>query len=107
WLNVVVFAGSNITLGLFVVLLGLAQAVVLWRIVPQSRATARAGTAAVVVVAGAALFAPHGAWSFLRSMSGAAWLMANALAAGAVVVRARGHRLPALGLALLAAMSYG
>lgn len=107
FLNIEAFGGSNVSLGLLVVTIGLAQVGLLWSIVPRGADVRPAATASMVVAIAAFGFAPHGAWSFLRAMSGAAWLTANLLAIAAIVVRARGRSVAATVLAVLAALCYG
>lgn len=107
WINAELFAGSNVTLGLYVVLVALIQVALLWTLIPQDRQVHPFAAAALTVSVGALVFAPHGAWSFLRGMSGAAWITANTFAVAAIVVRARGHHYQSHALALFAALSYG
>lgn len=106
WVNVQLWHGSNRTLGLFVVAVVAAQVGLL--LVLLSRSTIGvAGRIGVTAAASGLLFSPLGAWNFLKSMSGTAWLTANLFVLGAITLRVCGKRwLPSL-LAAAACASYG
>ena len=84
WLNLQATGGSNISLGLVVVAIVLAQLGVLlviardlgrrWPLLPPL----------LVALAGVLLLGRQGAWHFMKSMSGAAWLTANLFAISAI-----------------------
>lgn len=107
WLNLQATGGSNISLGLVVVAIVLAQLGVLlviardlgrrWPLLPPL----------LVALAGVLLLGRQGAWHFMKSMSGAAWLTANLFAISAIWAQLRGRRFLAIGFAALATISYG
>ena len=106
WLNVHNTGGSNIALGLVVVvivaMLLALLADVLWRSAMPSLVKI-----AILVAASALLFSPLGAWNFLKAMSGTAWLTANTCAVAALVMRSRGRVWTACALGVAACLSYG
>ena len=106
WLNIKLFAGSNTSLGLFVMALGLGQLFVVGHILRRS-SLAAAVQIALFLVASALIFDLNGTWSFAKSMSGTAWLSANLFALVAVLLRGSDRRLLSLVAAVLAAASYG
>lgn len=106
WLNMKLFAGSNISLGFVVVLLVLVQLAVVALLLRQSRLGA-VESALILVVASALLFNLTGTWNFSKSMSGTAWFSANLFALIAVLLRSRDRSWWAFLLAVLASMSYG
>ncbi len=106
WLNYRLTGGSNIALGYAVVVVVLLQLALL-AAMARSGVLTRTRQVALVVAASALLFAPFGAWNFVKSMSGAAWLTANLFAIAALWLRLRHGRYSALPLGVLATMSYG
>lgn len=106
-LNVRLAGGSNVVLGFAVVAIALSSLALLTVHLGRRRGINPAVLIAFAVAASAVTFVPHGAWSYLRAMSGAAWLTANLLAVAAILVAGRGRALPAALLAAAAAASYG
>jgi hypothetical protein len=106
WVNLQLFSGSNVSLGLFVVAVALAQLGVVALLLRQS-ALGSFERMALLVLASALLFDLAGTWNFAKAMSGTAWLTTNLFALAAVYLRSRDRRAPAFGLAALAAVSYG
>ncbi len=106
WVNLELFSGSNISLGLFVVALGLAQLGIVAMLLRQTT-LGSFERIALFAVASALLFDLTGTWNFAKAMSGTAWLSANLFALAAVYLRSRDRHASAFGLAGLAAVSYG
>jgi hypothetical protein len=106
WVNLQLFSGSNISLGLFVVAVALAQLGIVALLLRQS-ALGPFERIALFVLASALLFDLTGTWNFAKAMSGTAWLTANLFALAAVYLRSRDRRALAFALAALAAASYG
>jgi hypothetical protein len=106
WLNIELFSGSNVTLGLVVVALGLGQVVVVGLMLRHGRFHLL-DRIVLLVLASAMVFNLNGTWNFAKAMSGTAWLSANLFALVAVYLAARSRPLPALGAAALSAVSYG
>jgi hypothetical protein len=106
WVNLQLFSGSNISLGLFVVALVLAQLGIVALMLRQS-ALHPLERMVLFVLASALLFDLTGTWNFAKAMSGTAWLTANLFALAAVYMRSCDRHVPAFGLAGLAAVSYG
>jgi hypothetical protein len=106
WGNLQLFSGSNISLGLFVVAVALAQLGIVALLLRQS-ALGPFERMALFVLASALVFDLTGTWNFAKAMSGTAWLTANLFAVAAVYLRSRDRLAPAFGLAVLAALSYG
>src|SRR5699024_9991968 len=63
--------------------------------------------AALVLAASTLVFNPHGIHNFVRSMSGASWVLAMLLVLAALFAMQRRHGLTAILLGLLASVSYG
>jgi hypothetical protein len=107
WLNLRATGGSNVALGLVVMGIAVGQLAVIavlardlgrhWRLAPPL----------LVVTAASLLFARQGAWHFVKSMSGAAWLTANLFALLAIWAQLRLRHVLAVAFAALATMSYG
>jgi hypothetical protein len=106
WVNLQLFSGSNIALGLFVVAVALAQLGIVALLLRQS-ALHPLERMVLFVLAAALLFDLAGTWNFARAMSGTAWLTANLFALAAVYLRSRDRLALAFALAALAAVSYG
>ena len=107
WLNMRLFGGSNITLGYFVIAVAAGQVALMWRWISRSESIPFVLRAALAVAVTAMLFAPHGAWNFLLSMSGTAWLVANLFAVASITLMMRDRVWPAVGLAVVATVTYG
>lgn len=107
WVNTHLTGGSNIALGYLVVAVVVAQVAVLALLVPRRAQAHPVAAGALVVVSGALLLSPQGAWSFLLAMSGTAWLLANGFAIAAIWAARRGNPVLAAGAAALSALSYG
>jgi hypothetical protein len=106
WVNLQLFSGSNVSLGLFVVALALAQLGIVALLLRQS-GLRPPEQMVLFILASALLFVLTGTWNFAKAMSGTAWLTANLFALAAVAVRSRDRHSLAFGLAGLAAVSYG
>ena len=107
WINLQVTGGSNVALGLVVLGVVLGQVAV---VAVLSRDLGRRWALAPPLLTAAAaylLFGRQGAWHFVKSMSGAAWLTANLFALLAVWAQLRGRRVLPLVFATLATLSYG
>lgn len=107
WLNAVVFDGSNRTLGTVVVAIALGQVALLALMARRTRGLDRWSRVALVIAAAVLLISNWGGWSFIKAMSGTAWLTANLFAIAALVAQDRGRRFLAPGLAIVASLSYG
>ena len=105
WLNMHLFSGSNIALGLVVVAIAVAQLAVIADLARRSHFR-RAQKLGLVVLASALLFDLTGTWNFSKAMSGSAWLTANLFAVLAVYLRTRDRSTWAFGMAALSAASY-
>lgn len=105
--NTRLFGGSNRSLGVMVVVIALTQLGILTSHLARRRAMRPAVLVAFALAASAVTFVPQGAWSYLRAMSGAAWLTANLVAVVAVVLASRGRPMSAAVAATVSAMSYG
>ncbi len=107
WLNLQVTGGSNVALGMVVMGIAAGQLAVLaalardlgrrWALLPPLLVT----TAAYL------LFARQGAWHFVKSMSGCAWLTSNLFALLAIWAQVRARPVLAIAFGLLATISYG
>lgn len=107
WLNARIAAGSNITLGFVVIGVVLAQLGLLAMLARSAWPRYRPLVASFVIASSAALFAPQGVWNFYKSMSGAAWLVANFFAVVALWLASRGRRTGTVVAAIAATVSYG
>ena len=106
WLNIKLFSGSNIALGLLVVAIVCSTAAVLYLMIRRSRIGHTLQLALLTMVV-ALLFGMAGAWNFIYAMSGAAWLTANFFVVLAVYLRSRDLTVAAFLTAILATLSYG
>ena len=77
WLNLQLFSGSNIALGLVVVALVVGHLVVVALLLRHS-ALRPVERMAIFVVASALLFDLTGTWNFSKAMSGTAWRSGSA-----------------------------
>ena len=107
WLNNQVNGGSNTSLGLWIAAIGLAQVGVVSLMVRRLREVSPWVKGGLVIVASMLVFGRLGSWSFMRSMSGAAWLTANLLVLGALYFQSSRRRSLALVCGVLASLSYG
>lgn len=106
WLNLTVFEGSNRSMAAVVVVVGVAQVAILgWMLMRTPISVVERGV--LLVLSSALLFSMNGAWNYVLSMSGAAWLTANVWALGALLARWQQRWLLAVPLAVLATLSYG
>jgi hypothetical protein len=106
WINLRLFSGSNIVLGLIVVTIVLGQLAVIALLLSRSDFEP-VERIAVFVLASVLLFDLTGTWNFAKAMSGTAWLSANAFAVTAIYLRSRDRCWLAFGAGALAAISYG
>ncbi len=105
WLDARLAGGDNRILGYLVVVIAAVTVVLLRAMLPKALPPLlRAG---IVVAASALVFSPHGIHNFVRAMSGSAWLTANLLVIGALLLAYRGKWWLAWLAGLLACMSYG
>jgi hypothetical protein len=105
WLNLQLFAGSNVALGVFV--LAVAAGILAMVAVVLARSGLRPVDHMVLfVLASCLLFTPNGAWNYAVSMSGTAWLGAGLLGIIAVYLRSRDRTVLAFATAFLGAFTY-
>lgn len=105
WLDARLADGDNRILGVLVVLIAALTVLLLRFALPKSLPPLlRAG---IVVAASLLVFSPHGLHNFVRAMSGSAWLTANLLVIGALLLAYHRKWWLAWLLGLLACMSYG
>lgn len=105
--NIWLFGGSNIALGYVVVAVVAAQLVILWRWLEPIQQLPFAMRAALLILASALLYSPHGAWNYILAMSGTAWLTANLMVLLSIHLATRGRTRSAVLLALVATVTYG
>ncbi len=106
-LNVELTNGDNHGQAAIVILLGL---VLVGLVALMARATPRMGTAtrvAMVVLTAFVVFAPQGSWSYVKAMSGTAWLAANVFVLGALAAQQRGRVVVACALGVVGCLAYG
>lgn len=105
WLSARFGHGLNQSLGLLVLGFGAGCVLLVWLMLP--RTIGRYQRAALLVAASALVFNPHGIHNYVRSMSGASWVLAMLLVLAALL--AMHHSRPGLALTtgLLASISYG
>ena len=106
WLNLQLFAGSNIALGLVDVGLVLGQLAFV-ALMLRGSALGLVERVLTFVLSSALLFGLMGTWNFAKAMSGTAWLSANLLAVAAVYLRGRDRTTGSLVASAAASMSYG
>lgn len=105
WLSARFGHGLNHPLGALVLLFGVGCVLLVGALLPREiGAWQRAG---LVVAASALVFNPHGIHNFVRSMSGASWILAMLLVLAALLAVQRGRAVSAVLLGLLASISYG
>lgn len=107
WVNMRLWGGSNITLGLFVVGSAAATVGVCWSWIADGDRVRGAPRVALAVAIACIAFAPNGWWNFLRAMSGTAWWLANLFVVVAITLAARKRVVPAILVSLLAVATYG
>ena len=105
-LNLQLFDGSNATLALAVLLVGILQLVAVGVLLARSRLSF-AERSLVLILSSVLLFSMNGAWNYVLAMSGAAWLTANVLVLAAIVLRQHDRTWGAFALGVLATASYG
>jgi hypothetical protein len=105
WLDFQLFAGSNVALGGFVILLGVALVGTVGLFVQRSPLPLTARLA-ILVLSASLLFSPNGAWNYVKSMSGTAWLGANLVALLAIYLRSRDRHVAAFAAASVAVITY-
>ncbi len=98
WLNAQVAAGSNITLGILVVVIVVLQVGLVRRFLAEEDRPRPVGVV-LLVVSSILLFSRQGAHNFFLGMSGIAWLSANLFALAALVARWTDRDWLAIGLA--------
>jgi len=106
WLNIKLFAGSNIALGLIDVAIVCCTLGLLGLMIRRLELD-RTLRFALFGLTGALLFSLSGAWNFIYGMSGAAWLSANLFAVAAIYLRSAERNITAIVAAVFATMSYG
>jgi hypothetical protein len=106
WANVHLTGGSNIALGLFVVLVVAAQVVLISRFVERDDRH-KWVAASIIVVASVLLFSRQGVHNFSKSMSGTAWLTANLFVIAAILARWKDKTWLAAGFGVAASITYG
>ncbi|MCX2731657.1 hypothetical protein OOZ19_15550 [Saccharopolyspora sp. NFXS83] len=105
WLSARFGHGLNHPLGLVVLAFGVGCVLLVWAMLPAS--LGRWQRAALVLATSTLVFNPHGIHNFVRSMSGASWILAMLLVLGALLAMQRGRLPIAVVLGLLASISYG
>ncbi|RRO19344.1 hypothetical protein EIL87_04350 [Saccharopolyspora rhizosphaerae] len=105
WLSARFGHGLNQPLGLVVLAMGVGCVLLVALMLPRHlTAWQRAG---LVAATSTLVFNPHGIHNYVRSMSGASWVLAMLLVLGALLAAHRGRRVVAVVLGLLASISYG
>jgi len=107
WLNLRAAHGSNVALGIVVVAIAAAEVVVYGLLLRATAGLRTADRCLAVAATSFVVFAPHGAWNFLKAMSGAAWLPANLLCLVALLLLRRERPILAAVAGLGASVSYG
>ncbi|MFR9729350.1 hypothetical protein ACL03H_08980 [Saccharopolyspora sp. MS10] len=105
WLSARFGGGLNHLLGFAVLAFGAGCVLVVLAMLP--RTLTRWQRAGLVAATSALVFNPHGIHNFVRSMSGASWILAMLLVLGALLAAQRGRLRLAVPLGLLASISYG
>jgi hypothetical protein len=100
-----IFGGNQRFLGFLDILIAIATVVVIRFAIPKSLPVVV--RASIVFASSALIFSLHGLHNFTHAMSGAAWLTANLICAGALAFAAKGRWWPAWALALLGSITYG
>lgn len=105
WLSARYGNGLNQPLGLVIVAFGIGCVLLVWAMLPSR--TGRWQRAGLVVAASVLVFNPHGLHNFVRSMSGASWLLAMLLVLLALFAAQRDHPVLAALAGITASISYG
>jgi hypothetical protein len=105
WLNLHFFAGSNVALGVFVLLLGIGLLALVGLVLRRSDLRP-VDQMVLFVLASCLIFTPNGAWNYGIAMSGTAWLGAGLIGVGAVYLRSRDRPVLAFAAATLAVFTY-
>lgn len=99
------FGGDQRVLGLVDVLVALATVVAIRFAIPKSLPVVV--RASIVLMSSALIFSLHGLHNFTHAMSGAAWLTANLISVGVLLLAVKGKWWPAWAMALLGSITYG
>jgi hypothetical protein len=105
WLNLQLFAGSNVALGVMVLLLGLGVLAMVGVVLRRS-GLPPLDQMVLFVLSSCLLFTPNGAWNYGIAMSGTAWLGAGLIGIVAVFLRSRDRPILAFAASALAAITY-
>lgn len=105
WLSARYGNGLNQPLGWVVIGFGVGCVLLVRAMLPKD--LNRWQRAALVLATSTLVFNPHGIHNFVRSMSGASWVLAMLLVLAALFAMQRRHGLTAVLLGLLASVSYG
>jgi hypothetical protein len=106
-LNLDLAHGSNLTLGAIVLALGVALIGGVGLLARGTPGLGRWGRVGLVVASAFAVMSPAGGWSYIKAMSGAAWLTADLSFVAALVAQQRRWRVATVAFGLLASISYG
>jgi hypothetical protein len=105
WLSARFGHGLNQPLGLLIIAFGIGSVLLVWAMLPKAlNPWLRGG---LVAAASTLVFNPHGIHNYVRSMSGASWILALLLVLAALLAMQREHRVLAIVFGLLASISYG
>ncbi|MDA3626729.1 hypothetical protein OU415_14880 [Saccharopolyspora sp. WRP15-2] len=105
WLSARYGHGLNQPLGLVIIAFGVISVLLVWAMLPKE--LNRWQRAGLVAATSTLVFNPHGIHNYVRSMSGASWILALMLVLAALLAMQRHHRLWAIVFGLLASISYG
>ncbi|KEI44153.1 hypothetical protein [Saccharopolyspora rectivirgula] len=105
WLSARYGNGLNQPLGLLIIAFGIGCVLLVWRMLPEH--LGRWQRAGLVAATSTLVFNPHGIHNYVRSMSGASWLLAMLLVLAALLAAQRQHHITAVACGLLASISYG
>lgn len=105
WLSARFGNGLNQPLGLAVIGFGIGCVLLVWAMLPAE--LGRWQRAGLVVATSTLVFNPHGLHNYVRSMSGASWILALLLVLITLLAAQRGLHVLAVLAGLLASISYG
>lgn len=105
WLSARFVHGLNQLLGVLILALGAGCVVLVWSLLPAELGRWR--RACLVAATSALVFNPHGLHNYVRSMSGASWILAMLLVLTALLAMQRERPIPAVLAGLAASASYG
>ncbi|GAA4859257.1 hypothetical protein [Saccharopolyspora rosea] len=105
WLSARFGHGLNQPLGLLIIAFGVGCVLLVRAMLPAH--LNRWQRAGLVTATSTLVFNPHGIHNYVRSMSGASWILAMLLVLTALAAMQREHRFTAVGAGLLASISYG